>query len=50
MKNAILSVSDKTNIEDFASKLIENDYKIFSTGGTKKALKMLGLKYIQFQS
>lgn len=35
MKNAILSVSDKTNIEDFASKLIENDYKIFSTGGTK---------------
>ncbi|MCJ0933893.1 bifunctional phosphoribosylaminoimidazolecarboxamide formyltransferase/IMP cyclohydrolase [Mammaliicoccus sciuri] len=39
MKNAILSVSDKTNIEDFASKLIENDYKIFSTGGTKKALE-----------
>ncbi len=39
MKNAILSVSDKTNIEDFASKLIENDYKVFSTGGTKKALE-----------
>lgn len=44
MKNAILSVSDKTNIEDFASKLIENDYKIFSTGGTKKALKNAGIE------
>ncbi|PTK06379.1 MULTISPECIES: bifunctional phosphoribosylaminoimidazolecarboxamide formyltransferase/IMP cyclohydrolase [Mammaliicoccus] len=43
MKNAILSVSDKTNIEDFASKLIENDYKIFSTGGTKKALENAGI-------
>ncbi|MEB6196160.1 bifunctional phosphoribosylaminoimidazolecarboxamide formyltransferase/IMP cyclohydrolase [Mammaliicoccus sciuri] len=44
MKNAILSVSDKTNIEDFASKLIENDYKIFSTGGTKKALENAGIE------
>lgn len=44
MKNAILSVSDKTNIEDFASKLIENDYKIFSTGGTKKTLENAGIE------
>lgn len=44
MKNAILSVSDKTNIKDFASKLIENDYKIFSTGGTKKALENAGIE------
>ncbi|PCM42269.1 bifunctional phosphoribosylaminoimidazolecarboxamide formyltransferase/IMP cyclohydrolase [Mammaliicoccus sciuri] len=44
MKNAILSVSDKTNIEDFASELIENDYKIFSTGGTKKALENAGIE------
>ncbi|MFU1768906.1 bifunctional phosphoribosylaminoimidazolecarboxamide formyltransferase/IMP cyclohydrolase [Mammaliicoccus sciuri] len=44
MKNAILSVSDKTNIEDFASKLIENDYKVFSTGGTKKALENAGIE------
>lgn len=44
MKNAILSVSDKTNIEDFASKLIENDYKIFSTGGTKKAIENAGIE------
>lgn len=44
MKNAILSVSDKTNIEDFASKLIENNYKIFSTGGTKKALENAGIE------
>ncbi|MEB7656355.1 bifunctional phosphoribosylaminoimidazolecarboxamide formyltransferase/IMP cyclohydrolase [Mammaliicoccus vitulinus] len=39
MKNAILSVSDKTNIVEFASKLIENGYKVYSTGGTKKALE-----------
>lgn len=44
MKNAILSVSDKTNIEDFANKLIENDYKVFSTGGTKKALENAGIE------
>lgn len=44
MKNAILSVSDKTNIEDFVSKLIENDYKVFSTGGTKKALENAGIE------
>ncbi|MFC6402010.1 bifunctional phosphoribosylaminoimidazolecarboxamide formyltransferase/IMP cyclohydrolase [Mammaliicoccus sciuri] len=44
MKNAILSVSDKTNIEDFASKLIESDYKVFSTGGTKKALENAGIE------
>lgn len=44
MKNAILSVSDKRNIEDFASKLIENDYKVFSTGGTKKALENAGIE------
>lgn len=44
MKNAILSVSDKTNIEDFANKLIENDYKVFSTGGTKKTLENAGIE------
>ncbi|MEB8093262.1 bifunctional phosphoribosylaminoimidazolecarboxamide formyltransferase/IMP cyclohydrolase [Mammaliicoccus lentus] len=39
MKNAILSVSDKTNIVEFARNLIKNDYKVYSTGGTKKALE-----------
>lgn len=39
MKNALLSVSDKTNIIEFASGLANNDYKIYSTGGTKKALE-----------
>nr|WP_263313737.1 bifunctional phosphoribosylaminoimidazolecarboxamide formyltransferase/IMP cyclohydrolase [Mammaliicoccus sp. Marseille-Q6498] len=39
MKNAIISVSDKTNIVEFASELIKNNYKIYSTGGTKKALE-----------
>lgn len=39
MKNALLSVSDKTGIVEFASKLIENGFNIYSTGGTKKTLE-----------
>ena len=35
---AIISVSDKTNVTDFAQKLSQLGFEIFSTGGTKKAL------------
>ncbi|UCG10102.1 MAG: bifunctional phosphoribosylaminoimidazolecarboxamide formyltransferase/IMP cyclohydrolase [Dehalococcoidia bacterium] len=35
---AIISVSDKTGVSDFAQKLSRLGYEIFSTGGTKKAL------------
>ena len=35
---AIISVSDKTGISDFARGLIELGYNIYSTGGTKKNL------------
>ncbi len=38
VKFAILSVSDKTNIDKFAKSLIKNNYKILSTGGTAKFL------------
>ena len=38
MKNAIISVSDKTNLDKIALFLLENDYKIYSTGGTYKYL------------
>ncbi|MBT4511612.1 MAG: bifunctional phosphoribosylaminoimidazolecarboxamide formyltransferase/IMP cyclohydrolase, partial [Chloroflexi bacterium] len=35
---AILSVSDKTGLVEFAKGLAELNVEIFSTGGTKKAL------------
>ncbi|MGL5540591.1 MAG: bifunctional phosphoribosylaminoimidazolecarboxamide formyltransferase/IMP cyclohydrolase [Erysipelotrichaceae bacterium] len=43
MKTALLSVSDKTNLVDFAKALLEADYQIISTGGTFKVLQEHGL-------
>ena len=40
---AILSVSDKTGLVDFARGLVESGFEIFSTGGTKKALVDAGV-------
>ncbi|MCS7150957.1 MAG: bifunctional phosphoribosylaminoimidazolecarboxamide formyltransferase/IMP cyclohydrolase [Endomicrobia bacterium] len=39
MKNAIISVSDKTNLVFLARELHNLGYKIYSTGGTAKMLK-----------
>ena len=39
MRRALLSVSDKHGIEDFARGLIELGFTIISTGGTQKALE-----------
>lgn len=41
---AIISVSDKSGIADFARGLQELDIEIFSTGGTKKSLEGSGIK------
>lgn len=38
-KRALLSVSDKTGIVDFAKGLVENGFEIISTGGTFKTLE-----------
>jgi len=35
---AIVSVSDKAGVADFASGLSKLGFEVFSTGGTKKAL------------
>ena len=40
---AIISVSDKTGVADFAKKLNQLGCEIFSTGGTKKALSEAGV-------
>ena len=43
IKRALLSVSDKTGIVDFARKLNEAGVEIISTGGTMKAIKEAGI-------
>lgn len=45
-RRAILSVSDKSGIIEFAKELISLDFEIISTGGTKKALEEAGLAVI----
>ena len=45
-KFALISVSDKTNIESIANFLSKNNFDIISTGGTYKKLKELGINVI----
>src|SRR5215217_5106203 len=40
---ALLSVSDKTGLVDFARALVERQITLVSTGGTKKALADAGI-------
>ncbi len=42
-KRALLSVSDKTGLVDFAQSLVAAGYELISTGGTAKALREAGL-------
>lgn len=46
-KRALISVSDKTGIADFAAFLANHGYEIISTGGTFNHLKDAGLEPIQ---
>ena len=43
IRRALLSVSDKTGLEDLARYLHENGVELISTGGTARALKEAGL-------
>lgn len=43
VQRALLSVSDKTGITDFAAALVEMGVEILSTGGTRRALEEAGL-------
>lgn len=43
LRRALLSVSDKTGLEDFARALAAKGVELLSTGGTAKALKAAGL-------
>ena len=44
---ALISVSDKSGIDDLASELIRHGFEIISTGGTAKFLTEKGLHIIQ---
>jgi len=46
-KRVLISVSDKTNLIDFARFLESQEYELISTGGTFKHLKDAGLNPIQ---
>ena len=43
MSRALLSVSDKTGIENFAKGLVEKGFEILSTGGTRARLEAAGV-------
>jgi len=44
MKRALLSVSDKTDIEKLGAALAERGWELLSTGGTARALRSAGLE------
>jgi len=46
IKTALISVSDKSNIVDFANFLDKRGVKILSTGGTSKVLKDAGIEVV----
>ena len=46
MKRALISLSDKSGVVEFAKGLVEHDFEIISTGGTKKMLDEAGIKTI----
>ncbi|WP_191987372.1 bifunctional phosphoribosylaminoimidazolecarboxamide formyltransferase/IMP cyclohydrolase [Companilactobacillus jidongensis] len=47
MKKALISVSDKTGVVEFAQSLIEKGYEIISTGGTYKKLQENNVSVIE---
>ncbi len=50
IQRAIVSVTDKTGVADFAKKLSEMGVEILSTGGTEKILKEAGIAVIPIAS
>ncbi|MFW6299269.1 MAG: bifunctional phosphoribosylaminoimidazolecarboxamide formyltransferase/IMP cyclohydrolase, partial [Bacillota bacterium] len=44
MKKALISVSDKTDIVQFANTLADQGYEILSTGGTQRVLEEAGIE------
>ena len=49
-KRALISVSDKTGIIDFAKALRQADFEIISTGGTRAVLQQAGVETIEIDA
>lgn len=49
VRRALLSVSDKTGLVEFAQGLVDLDIEIISTGGTSKALQAANVKHKQVE-
>ena len=49
MRRALISVSDKNGVVEFAKELVNLDYEIISTGGTKKVLDEANIKTISIE-
>ena len=50
MKRALISVSDKTGVIEFAARLVSNGYEIISTGGTLKTFLDNGIEAVSVES
>lgn len=48
-KRALISVSDKTGVADFAKGLAKQGIEIISTGGTKAMLEQAGIQTISIE-
>ncbi len=49
MRRALISVSDKNGVVEFAQELVNLNYEIISTGGTKKVLDEANIKTISIE-
>lgn len=49
-KTALISVSDKTNIENFAKQLNQLEYKILATGNSARKLSLAGIEVTEISS
>ena len=47
VSRVLISVSDKSKLTDFATELDSLGVEIVSTGGTSKAIKENGIKYLR---
>lgn len=48
-KNALISVSDKTNLIDFIQPLVQKGMRVVSTGGTAEYLRKAGISVVDLQ-
>ncbi len=49
-KNVIISVYDKTNLDEISKYLIKKNFNIYSTGGTSSHLRKIGIPHIEISN